>query len=64
MMGSKHWQQRSLRMVSGPCLDEPDAVRHPELLLKPAAVISSMALAELQQRLQQAQALELLLAFE
>lgn len=51
-------------MVSGPCLDEPDAVRHPELLLKPAAVISSMALAELQQRLQQAQALELLLAFE
>ena len=63
-MGSKHWQQRSLRMVSGPCLDEPDAVRHPELLLKPAAAISSMALAELQQRLQQAQALELLLAFE
>ena len=63
-MGSKHWQQRSLRMVSGPCLDEPDAVRHPELLLKPAAAITTLVSAELQQRLQQAQALEHLPAFE
>ena len=63
-MGSKHWQQRSLRMVSGPCLDEPDAVRHPELLLKPAAAITTLGLAELQQRLQQAQTLKNLPAFD
>ena len=63
-MGSKHWQQRSLRMVSGPCLDEPDAVRHPELLLKPAAAITTLDSAELQQRLQQAQTLKNLPAFE
>ena len=63
-MGSKHWQQRSLRMVSGPCLDEPDAVRHPELLLEPAAAITTLDSAELQQRLQQAQTLKNLPAFE
>ena len=63
-MGSKHWQQRSMRMVSGPCLDEPDAVRHPELLLKPAAAITTLDSAELQQRLQQAQTLKNLPAFE
>ena len=63
-MGSKLWQQRSLRMVSGPYLEEPDAVRHPELLLRPAAAITSLGLAELQQRLQQAQTLEHLPAFE
>ena len=63
-MGSKLWQQRSLRMVSGPYLEEPDAVRHPELLLRPAAAITSLDLAELQQRLQQAQTLEDLPAFE
>ena len=63
-MGSKHWQQRSMRMVSGPCLDEPDAVRHPELLLEPAAAITTLDSAELQQRLQQAQTLKNLPAFE
>ena len=63
-MGSKLWQQRSLRMVSGPRLEEPDATRHPELLLRPAAAITSLDLAELQQRLQQAQTLEDLPAFE
>ena len=63
-MGSKHWQQRSLRMVSGPCLEAPDAVRHPELLLKPAAAITTLGLAELQQRLQQAQTLKNLPAFD
>lgn len=63
-MGSKLWQQRSLRMVSGPYLEEPDALRHPELLLRPAAAITSLDLAELQQRLQQAQTLEDLPAFE
>ena len=63
-MGSKHWQQRSLRMVSGPRLEEPDAARHPELLLVPAAAITTLDLAELQQRLQQAQTLEHLPAFE
>jgi len=63
-MGSKHWQQRSLRMVSGPCLEEPDALRHPELLLVPAAAITTLSLAELQQRLQRAQTLENLPAFE
>ena len=63
-MGFKHWQQRSLRMVSGPCLDEPDAVRHPELLLKPAAAITTLDSAELQQRVQQVQTLKNLPAFE
>ena len=63
-MGSKHWQQRSLRMVSGPCLETPDAVRHPELLLQPAAEITTLGLAELQRRLQQAQTLDNLPAFE
>ena len=57
-MGFKHWQQRSLRMVSGPRLEEPDEARHPELLLVPAAAITSLDLAELQQRLLQAQTLE------
>ena len=63
-MGSKHWQQRSLRVVSGPRLEEPDAARHPELLLEPAAAITTLDSAELQQRLQQAQTLENLPAFE
>jgi cyanophycin synthetase len=62
-MGSKHWQQRSLQMVSGPCLDDPDAVRHPELLLRPTTAITTLALAELKQRLQQAQTLKNLPAF-
>ena len=39
-------------------------MRHPELLLVPAAAITTLGLTELQQRLQQAQALKNLPAFE
>ena len=63
-MGSKHWQQRLLLTVTGPQLGKPDALPHLELLLRPAVAITTLGLAELQQRLRRTQALEHLPAFE